>query len=110
MEDVLEEIVGEIYDEHDEIVEYFKKIDDTDYLVDCDADIEDMFEYFDITMEDEYDFNTVSGWVIHMMDKIPVKGDSFEYKNMTVTVTDADEKTVNEIRVVINDEKEEEDD
>ncbi|MBR3227056.1 MAG: HlyC/CorC family transporter [Erysipelotrichaceae bacterium] len=108
MEDILEEIVGEIYDEHDEIVEYFTKIDDHNYIVNCDADVEDMFEYFDITMEDEYDFNTVSGWVIHMMDKIPVNGDSFVYNKFRVTVTDADEKTVNEIKIEVIDEEEEE--
>ena len=99
MEDVLEEIVGEIYDEHDEIVEYFKKVNDDTYLVDCDADVEDMFEYFDIKMDEEYEFNTVSGWVIHILDKIPVVGDKFTFKNLDVTVTNADEKTVNEIKV-----------
>ncbi len=101
MEDVLEEIVGEIYDEHDEVVEYFKKVDDKTYLVNCDADIEDMFEYFDINVTEEYDFNTVSGWVIHMMDKIPNIGESFEYKNLKVTISDSDEKTINEIKIEI---------
>lgn len=107
MEDVLEEIVGEIYDEHDEVVEYFKKIDEKTYIVNCDADIEDMFEYFDISEDDEYDFNTVSGWVIHNLDKIPNKGDSFTYKNFLVTVTDSDEKTVNEIKIEILEDKDE---
>lgn len=106
MEDILEEIVGEIYDEHDEVVEYFKKIDDNTYIVNCDADIEDMLEYFDITMDEEYDFNTVSGWVIHNMDKIPSKGESFTFKNLLVTITDANEKTVNEIKIdIINGEE-----
>lgn len=107
MEDVLEEIVGEIYDEHDEIVEYFKKVDDTTYLVNCDADIEDMFEYFNVSVNDEYDFNTVSGWVIHMLDKIPEVGESFTYENFKVTVTDCDEKTINEIKIEIIEPKEE---
>lgn len=107
MEDVLEEIVGEIYDEHDEVVEYFKKIDEKTYIVNCDADIEDMFEYFNISEDDEYDFNTVSGWVIHNLDKIPNKGDSFTYKNFLVTVTDSDEKTVNEIKIEVLEDKDE---
>lgn len=106
MEDVLEEIVGEIYDEHDEVIEYFKKVNDDTYLVNCDADIEDMFEYFDITPDEEYEFNTVSGWVIHNLEKIPDKGDNFVYKNLNVTVTDADEKTVNEIKVQVLKEEE----
>ncbi len=102
MEDVLEEIVGEIYDEHDEVIEYFKKINDNTYLVNCDADVEDMFEYFDITFDEEYEFNTVGGWVIYSLDRIPLVNDTFSYKNLDVTVTDADEKSVNEIRVVVN--------
>lgn len=101
MEDILEELVGEIYDEHDEIIEYFKKLDDTTYLVKGDTDVEDMFEYFDISMDEEYDFNTVSGWVIHNMDKIPENNESFDYKNMHVTVVDADAKIVNEIKIEI---------
>ncbi len=99
MEDVLEEIVGEIYDEHDEVIEYFKKIDDTTYFVNCDADIEDMFEYFDIRPDEEYEFNTVAGWVIFNLDKIPSINDTFSYKNLDVVVSDADEKTVNTIKV-----------
>ena len=102
MEDVLEEIVGEIYDEHDEVIEYFKKVDDNSYLVNCDADIEDMFEYFDIAPDEEYEFNTVAGWVIFNLDKIPDINDKFSYKNLDVTVVDADEKTVNEIKVIVN--------
>lgn len=103
MEDVLEEIVGEIYDEHDEVIEYFKKIAENTYLVNCDADIEDMFEYFDITFDEEYEFNTVAGWVIYSLDRIPSINDTFSYKNLDVTVVDADEKTVNEIKIVVND-------
>ena len=109
MEDVLEEIVGEIYDEHDEVIEYFKKQEDGTYLVNCDADIEDMFEYFNITPKEEYEFNTVSGWIIHVLDKIPTVGDSFTYLNLYVEVTDADEKTVNEIKVKIIEEETEKD-
>ena len=61
-----------------------------------------MFEYFDITFDEEYEFNTVGGWVIYSLDRIPLVNDTFSYKNLDVTVTDADEKSVNEIRVVVN--------
>ncbi len=105
MEDVLEEIVGEIYDEHDEVIEYFKKVDDKTFLINCDADIEDMFEYFDISPNEEYEFKTVSGWVIHNLDKLPDKGDTFECFNLKVTVTDCDEKNINEIKVELMDEE-----
>ena len=57
MEDILEELVGEIYDEHDEVIEYYKKVDENVYLVKCDLDIEDFFEHFQI------DFFIPSRWL-----------------------------------------------
>ena len=110
MEDILEELVGEIYDEHDEVIEYYTKINDNQYLVKCDLDIEDFFEHFKIECHEEFEFNTTSAWVIDMFDKIPEIGDTFEFKNIKVEVTDADEKKVNEIKVTINQEQDEKDD
>ena len=99
MEDILEELVGDIYDEHDEVVEYYKKIDNDTYLVKADVDIDDMFEHFGIDCNEDYEFNTASAWVIDILDKIPVKGDSFDFMNMHVEVTDADSKKVNELKI-----------
>lgn len=107
MEDILEELVGEIYDEHDEVVEYYKKVDDNVYLVKADVDYEDMFEHFGIDIDEEYEFNTTSAWVIDMLDKIPVKGDNFDFKNMHIEVTDADSKKVNEIKITFKKEEDE---
>ena len=108
MEDILEELVGEIYDEHDEVIEYFKKINENTYLVKCDLDIDDFFEHFKIDNKEEYEFNTTSAWVIDMFDKIPDIGNKFNYQNLEIEVTDADEKKVNEIKVTIKDIKEDE--
>jgi len=107
MEDILEELVGEIYDEHDEVIEYYTKISEDKYLVKCDLDIEDFFEHFKIDEDLEFEFNTTSAWVIDMFDKIPSVGDNFDYKNLTIKVTKADEKKVNEIEVTINPENKE---
>ena len=107
MEDILEELVGEIYDEHDEVIEYYKKIDDNTYLVKADVDYDDMFEHFGIDIDEEYEFNTTSAWVIDMLDKIPTIGDSFDYKNMHIEVTDADSKKVNEVKITFKNEEEE---
>ena len=63
LEDILEELVGEIWDEHDEVVEYFTKIADDAYLVDGNADISDFCELFSLDIDEESDSNTVSGWV-----------------------------------------------
>lgn len=99
MEDILEELVGEIYDEHDEVIEYYKKLDDDAYLIKADLDIEDLFEHFEIDCNEEFEFNTTSAWVIDTLDKIPSIGDSFDFMNMHIEVTDADEKKVNEIKL-----------
>ena len=109
MEDILEELVGEIYDEHDEIVEYYKRLNDNEYLVKGDAEIDDVFDYFDIDEDEDHNFNTVSGWVIHNIDRMPQVGDEFDYKNIHVTVTEADNKKALEVKMHFNDKKEEED-
>lgn len=103
MEDILEELVGEIYDEHDEVIEYFKKKDDHTFIINCDAEIEEMFEYLNITPKEEYDYNTVSGWVIDSMDKIPFSGESFDIDNLHVIVTKSNGKTVSEIKIIVKD-------
>ena len=108
MEDIIEELVGEIYDEHDTVTEYYEQIDDHTYLVKCTAEIDDMMERFGVEYdEDEYDFITVSGWVIHELDRIPQVNDSFDYRNLHVTVTRADQRKVNEVRVEIMNEGDE---
>ena len=107
MEDILEELVGEIYDEHDEVEEFYTKVDDSTYLVKGDLDIDDMFEYFNIVMKEEYDFVTTSGWVIHNCDCIPTIGTQFDFENLHITVTDADKKMVKEIKVEVKEIQEE---
>lgn len=106
MEDIIEELVGEIYDEHDTVTEYYQQLNDHTFLVDCSAEVDDMMERFGVEYdEDEYDFITVSGWVIHEMDKIPQIGEEFDYRNLHVTVTKADQRKVSEIKVEIRPEE-----
>ena len=110
MEDILEELVGEIYDEHDEVREYWHQVDEKTYLVDGDCDLGEMFELFDMEDEDdEYDVNTVSGWVIQNMNRIPHEGDVFVADNLFVTIMDADEKLVKSIKVQLMQKAEETD-
>ncbi|MFV0479798.1 MAG: HlyC/CorC family transporter [Anaerorhabdus sp.] len=102
LEDILEELVGDIWDEHDTVIEHYTKLEESIYLVDCDADLEDTFEYFDIKPSEEYEMITVSGWVIHEFEHIPLEGESFDYQNMTIEVTKADSRKVNEIKVTVH--------
>lgn len=105
LEDILEELVGEIWDEHDEVVEEFKKNPDGSYLVSCSADLEDMFEL--LGLSEEVDTSTVSGWVIDELGGVPKVGDNFTYENLHVTVTRTDFRRVLEIRVELLPEQEE---
>ena len=57
--------------------------------------------------DEEFEFNTTSAWVIDVLDRIPLVGDSFDYKNMHIEVTDADSKKVNEIKITFLEETQE---
>lgn len=98
LEDILEELVGEIWDEHDEVSEDFRRNDDGSMTISCSANLEDMFELFSI--DEERDYVSVSGWVMEELGRIPVEGDSFDYGRLHVTVTKTDGRRVMEIRVV----------
>ncbi|MBO5714566.1 MAG: HlyC/CorC family transporter [Clostridia bacterium] len=103
LEDILEELVGEIYDEHDEVINYFKPIEDNVFVVDGNAPVSDMFEYFELEdPEDEYDATTVSGFVIEKLGEIPRAGVKLEYKNLDFEVTKSTVKKVLQVRVTVN--------
>ncbi len=101
MEDILEELVGDIWDEHDEVVEEFEKLGDNTYRIVCSANLDEMFELFDKKADEETDMTTVSGWVMERLGKIPDEGDRFEWENLSVTVIKTDGRRVLEIEVVI---------
>lgn len=97
MEDILEELVGEIWDEHDEVVESIRKCGDA-YIVNAAMDFDDFCEYFDI--ETESDSTSLSGWIMEQMEKIPESGESFKFENLTVTITSVDNHRISEVRVL----------
>lgn len=108
MEDILEELVGEIWDEHDEIIEEFKPQDDGSYLISCSANLDDLFDRFSIRATD-IDSASISGWVLDQLGRMPVEGDHFVYENLDVTVTKLDHRRILEIRVALLPEEDDED-
>ena len=114
MEDVLEQLVGEIWDESDEIEREFVCIDDTHFEADGDMRIYDFFDEFDIDIDEDEDFEadsaTVGGWTITMLDGEVDEGDSFTFENLRITVKKAEEHRVERIEVekLPEEEKEEE--
>lgn len=108
LEDIVEELVGEIWDEHDTVQQFYKKIDENTWIVKGDAEIDDLIKRFNVEEEDEeFDFITVSGWAIHELGHIPHVDESFDYRNLHVTVTKADQRKVLEVKVEIRPEEEE---
>ena len=99
MEDIIEELVGEIWDEHDEVIEWFKKIGEDKFLVSCNADVDDMFELFEIVPDEEIDVTTVNGWITMLFEEIPDVGGRIVYKNLDISITKAEAKRVLEIQV-----------
>lgn len=106
LEDILEELVGEIWDEHDEVVEQFNRQPDGSVLVAGSASVNDFEDIFSV--KDDTDSSTVSGWVFGKCGKIPVEGESFEADGLTVTVTKVEKNRLLEIRVVEPQESEQE--
>ncbi len=99
LEDVIEELVGEIWDEHDEIIQDVFEISSNVYKISCNANLDRLEELFGIKIESES--TTIGGWVIEMLERIPDEGDTFSYENLSVLVTKADERRVLEIEVTL---------
>lgn len=97
MEDILEQLVGDIWDEHDEVVEEFKELDENTFIIDCNMNLDDFCEEFDI--ETESDSVSVGGWVAEQIGNIPNVNDSFEFENLAVTVTETDSHRASVIKV-----------
>lgn len=104
LEDILEELVGEIYDEHDTVIsQEIMPLYDGSYRVKGSANVEKLFDFFDV--DDYIDPVTVNGWVVLELDKLPETGDCFEYRSeeklFKVRVTKADERKALEINLKV---------
>ena len=98
LEDIVEELVGEIWDEHDEVIELIHKQEDDSYLISCSAALDDLYDLFSI--KGECDAATISGWVLEQVGRVPEVGDHFEAEGLDVTVTQVEHRRVLEIRVL----------
>ncbi len=102
MEDVLEGLVGEIWDEHDEVIENIKKVSDDTYLINGSAsmnELEDIHTFSDEVLDENA---TVNGWVLDNLGKIPQVGDEFEFENLSVKVIRVDGRRAAEIKLVVH--------
>ena len=101
VEDILEELVGEIWDEDDEVVEPCVDHGDGSYSFDAGVDIEDAFEFMDYEDPDETDFDhkLLGEWAYEQFDAIPQEGDSFIYNGLRVTVEKVQQRRIMQLRI-----------
>ena len=97
MEDILEELVGEIWDEHDEVVEKFRAVDENTYSVDCSASLDEFREFFAKELPSEEAF--LSGWILEQLQKVPQKGDAFTVDGLRIVVSACSRHRVRRIDV-----------
>ena len=99
LEDILEELVGEIWDEHDEVTEDFRKQSDGSWLVSGSASVDDLFEELDLPEDEDIDSNTVNGLVQEKTHHLPKVGDRFTLDQYEGVVTRTARRRVTEIRL-----------
>lgn len=100
LEDILEELVGEIWDEHDEKVLIMSKIDESTYEFDAQYDLDDFAELFNVPMP-ETSYHNLGGWIFETLESIPVNGDTFVYENLRIIVKEVENHRIRNIKVEI---------
>lgn len=97
IEDIVEELVGDIWDEHDEVVQEIQQISEDEYEVTGGASLDKIFEKLDV--EESLDFNTISGWIMNVLEGIPREGESFVENGLEVTVLKMQGHRIQTVRV-----------
>ena len=101
MEDIIEELVGEIWDEQDEATESIVEVEENNYRVLSSVTIDEFFEFFELDKNDDIESTTVNGWLSEHFGMIPEVDCELEYEKLTIRVTDADEQKANEVLVIV---------
>ena len=99
MEDILEELVGEIWDEHDEVEEAFRMLEENTYAVDCAVSLDDFCDQFDVECDSES--VSLGGWIMEQMGRIPKQGDHFTYRYLFITVTKLDDHRIESAQIKV---------
>jgi len=109
LEDILEQLVGDIWDESDEVVEPIVKLSDNKYSVLGDTNLEEFFDYFEVNRkQEEFDTVTLSGYIAYALGRMPQVGDIVNFENLAITVKKMDNTVVEKVEVIVNTSEEEE--
>jgi CBS domain containing-hemolysin-like protein len=100
LEDILEELVGEIWDEHDEKIITYTKLDDNTYEFNGELPLEDVFEILEIDFnKSNFSSHTLGGWIFDELQHIPAKGETLEYGDMEITVHQVEGRRIRKVRM-----------
>jgi len=99
IEDLVEEIIGDIKDEYDQEELLFERIGENEFIVDAKISLDELSELLDIELTSE-DYDTLGGFVLAQLDKIPTTGDMAQYQNLTFTVLGTKGRRITKVRVV----------
>ncbi len=106
MEDVLEEVVGEIYDEHDEEEQFFTKKSDTLYEVKADIELDELFDIMGIDLDIPEDAYSLGSWMYSKIEDIPDIGDMYQYHNLVFTIIEVEDRRIKRVKIEVMDSSE----
>jgi CBS domain containing-hemolysin-like protein len=102
IEDIIEEIVGEIDDEHDPVPQdLVQPMGDSQVEVDARIHVDEFNERLDVSLPEDDGFDTLGGFIVSHLGRIPAVGEGFDWKNLHFTVTEADERRVHRLEIVV---------
>lgn len=100
VEDIVEEVVGEIRDEYDRVVEVpLRKVDSNTIEVDAKVHIEDINEALGVELPEDDEYDTIGGFLFSQMGKVPAAGDTFTSHSVEFTILEADERRIKNLRI-----------
>jgi CBS domain containing-hemolysin-like protein len=100
LEDILEEIVGEIWDEHDEKIKLLNQVDSKTYVISADYPLDEFARFTNVELPDST-YHTLGGWLTEQFQRIPHKGEQLTYEHVTLQIEEADEKRLRQIKICL---------
>jgi len=101
IEDVIEEIFGEIEDEHDKEVLKEEQLNDTEFLFSARLEIDYLIENYKLNFIESEDYDTLGGLIIHELASIPSVGETLQYQNMTISIEAVSERRIELVKLTI---------
>ncbi|GGE73064.1 hemolysin family protein [Priestia taiwanensis] len=102
LEDILEEIVGDIWDEHDETIKNVTELSPNLYEFNAQLPLDDFMEMMDLEDDDDSGYHTLGGWIFEKFERIPKTGEQLHYKHLTITIREVQNRRINKVLVRVD--------